>query len=417
MTRASITPFLSHSRRTLACAVLAASAACRTAAPVGPSVGDPDAERAIDRAWAHAAEKLRATATAHDPANGFPRSTLPDGKWEMRTVTQWTSGFFGGTLWYMYQHTKDPQWKQLAEKWTWGGNLASSAKRTNTHDIGFLVHDSFGRGWLLTGEQRYKDVILEGSRSLVTRYNPAVKAIKSWDTEGQTTRRGQWKYPVIVDNLMNLEMLFWAAKNGGDAAWGQLAETHALTSAKHHIRADGTTGHVALFDPVTGASQGLVTWQGHSDSSAWSRGQAWAIHGLATSYRHTRNPELLAAARRVSDWFIDHLPADAVPYWDFNAPNIPNAPRDASAGAIAAAGLFDLARSVDAETASRYRAAADRITLSLARNYLSTGTNNVAVLLHSTGQHPQGAEIDVGLVYADYYFLEAMLRRKGVFLE
>jgi unsaturated chondroitin disaccharide hydrolase len=403
--------------RRLVAVVLFFPLACRAPVATVPSLGDSEAELAIENAWRHAADRLRGPAVTLDPKNGFPRSTAGDGRWEIRPVSQWTSGFFPGSLWLMYQHTKDPEWKALAEKWTWQGNLATAARRTNTHDIGFLIHDSFGNGYLLTGEQRYRNVIIDGSKSLVTRYNPRVKAIKSWDLEGFPAPRGQWRYPVIVDNLMNLEMLFWASKNGGDAGWSRIAETHALTSVKAHIRPDGSTGHVAVFHPTTGALLGLHTWQGFADSSTWARGQAWAIHGLATSFQHTRNPTLLNAAQRVADWFIEHLPADGVPYWDFNHPQIPNTERDASAAAIAASGLFDLARSVDAGNAARYLAAADRIVLSLARNYLTGGTSNAAILAHATGQRPQGAEIDVGLVYADYYFLEALLRRRGAFIE
>jgi unsaturated chondroitin disaccharide hydrolase len=214
---------------------------------------------------------------------------------------------------------------------------------------------------------------------------------------------------------MNLEMLFWAGTHGGDSAWATMAERHALTSARAHVRADGSTAHVALFDPATGALERTVTWQGYSDSSAWARGQAWAIHGLSASYARTRRPELLAAAQRSADWFVTHLPADAVPYWDFRHPAIPNTERDASAAAIAASGLYDLARWSDASTAGRYRAAADQMISALATNYMAPPTPNGAVLLHSTGNRPQGGEIDVGIVYADYFFVEALLRRDGMF--
>ncbi len=280
-----------------------------------------------------------------DPKDGYPRFTKPDGTWETRAANQWTSGFFAGSLWYMYQLTRDDEWKRLAEKWT--DSLERVKTMRSTHDLGFMLFDSFGHGYLLTGNPHYRDVVLEGSRSLVTRYNPTVGAIKSWDTERQRDHRAQWKYPVIVDNLMNLEMLFWAARNGGDTSWHALAERHALTSARAHVRPDGSTAHVALFDPATGALEATVTWQGYSDSSTWARGQAWAIHGLTTSYGRTGNRTLLDAARRAADYVIGNLPPDAVPYWDFEHPLIPRTERDASAAAIAAAGLYDLARHVD----------------------------------------------------------------------
>ncbi|HKG91731.1 MAG TPA: hypothetical protein VKA84_07575, partial [Gemmatimonadaceae bacterium] len=242
-------------------------------------------------------------------------------------------------------------------------------------------------------------------------------AIKSWDNNGWQGTRASWRYPVIVDNLMNLEMLFWAAEHGGDPEWARIAERHAVTSARVHVRPDGSTAHVALFDPQTGALERTATWQGYSDSSAWARGQAWAVHGLTASYGRTHRPELLAAARRAADFFIAQLPPDAVPYWDFRHPGIPNTERDASAAAIAASGLYDLARRTGGSDSERYRQAADRIFESLARGYLTVGTPSAALLQHSVGQRPQGAEIDVGIVYADYFFVEALARRRGRFLE
>ena len=383
--------------------------------PGTTSAGQSAAESLMTRALDHAAQRLRASAVSLDPADGYPRFTRPDGTWETRAANQWTSGFFAGALWYMFQETGNIEWRRLAEKWT--DSLERVKTIRTTHDLGFMLFDSFGHGYLLTGSPHYRDVVLEGSRSLVTRYNPTVGAIKSWDTERQRDHRGQWKYPVIVDNLMNLEMLFWAARHGGDTSWHALAERHARTSARAHVRPDGSTAHVALFDPATGALEATVTWQGYSDSSTWARGQAWAIHGLTTSYGYTRNPELLTAARRVADYFIGNLPDDGVPYWDFRHPLIPRAERDASAAAIAASGLFDLARRVQGADAERYRAAAERILEALASDYLTVGTPSAAILLHSVGGRPQDVEVDVGIIYADYYFVEALLRRKGLFLE
>jgi hypothetical protein len=311
----------------------------------------------------------------------------------------------------MYELTRDPYWRAQADRWTVG--LEPMKNVRSTHDLGFVIFDSFGHGYRLTQNARYRDVILDGSRTLVLRYNPRVGAIKSWDTETRPDHRRLWKYPVIIDNMMNLEMLFWAAANGGDPAWRVVAERHALTSARAHVRPDGSTAHVALFDPTTGAFEGRVTWQGHADTSTWARGQAWAVHGFTAAYAHTRRPELLDAARRTADWFLAHLPADAVPYWDFRHPAIPNTERDASAGAIAASGLFQLATLTRGADAARYRAGAERILESLAASYLSAGTNSRAILLHSVGHRPQNDEVDVGISYADYYFVEALLRYRG----
>jgi unsaturated chondroitin disaccharide hydrolase len=375
---------------------------------VGSSVSTADS--ILDRALSRAVAKVKRSATNLDPANGYPRVVRADGSWEQQSATQWTSGFFAGTLWYMYQLTRQPEWRDLAEKWTTG--LESNKSITSTHDLGFMIFNSFGHGYLLTGNPHYKEVVLEASRSLVTRYNPRVGAIKSWNTERSADRRANWKYPVIIDNLMNLELLFWSAANGGDPEWKNIAEQHALTAARTQVRADGSTAHVALFDPNTGALENTVTWQGYSDSSAWARGQAWAIHGFTNAYARTGRPELLAAAKKTADYFISHLPPDGIPYWDFRDPDIPNTERDASAAAIAASGLLDLARHTDSRSSARYRTVAQKILRSLARDY-TAGPDSAAILEHSVGGRPQNSEVDVGLVYADYYYVEALLRLKG----
>jgi hypothetical protein len=387
--------------------------------PLALRVKDPEAlnfpiDAVAQHALERAAEQLRRTATALDPVNGYPRSTRADGNYDQRSATEWTSGLFAGTLWSMYEATHAAEWRQLAERWTNG--LEANKNLTTSHDLGFMMFDSFGRGFLLTGNSHYRDVVMQSSRSLATRYNPRVGAIKSWDTERVTDGRQGWKYPVIVDNLMNLDMLFWAASHGGDTAWSRIAERHAITSARAHVRRDGSTAHVALFDPATGALERTVTWQGYADSSAWARGQAWAIHGFTASYGRTRNQELLVAAQRTADWFIAHLPSDAVPYWDFRDPAIPHTERDASAAAIAASGLYDLARYCDGGASDRYREAADEMLASLASAYVASPTPQGAILAHSTGARPSHAEVDVGLVYADHFFVEALLRRKGLSL-
>jgi hypothetical protein len=254
---------------------------------------------------------------------------------------------------------------------------------------------------------------MEASANLAKRYDPRVGMIKSWDTYGNADARSSWKYPVIIDNLMNLEMLFWAAANGGPAQWADIAHAHALKSAAVHLRADGSTAHVALFDPVTGKLIRTATWQGYSDSSTWARGQAWAIYGFTSAYGKTGDRRLLAAARKAAEVFLAHMDTGKVPYWDFRDPAIPNAPRDASAAAIASSALFDLARKVPGDP--RYRPAAEWLLYSLATDYLAP-ENSSSILMHSVGSKPQNSEVDVGLVYADYYFLEAIARSRGIWL-
>jgi unsaturated chondroitin disaccharide hydrolase len=335
--------------------------------------------------------------------------------WEQRPANTWTSGFFAGTLWYVFELTRDDKWKRLAERWTTG--LESDKSLRTTHDLGFMMFDSFGHAYLLTGESRDSEIVIDAARSLATRYNARVGAIKSWDTDSLTDARRAWQYPVIIDNIMNLPLLFWAASHGGDPAWRQMATSHAMRTARVHLRSDGSTAHVALFDPSTGNLERTVTWQGYSDSSAWARGQAWAIHGFAAAYAFTRRPELLRAAQRSADFFLKNLPSDGVPPWDFRAPHPGRVPRDASAAAIAASGLLDLARWSPKPLRSRYVNAADHIIASLEKNYLSTAVSGDAILSHSIGGLPQKSEVDVGLIYADYYFMEALVRRRGVFLE
>ncbi|AHG88736.1 glycosyl hydrolase family 88 [Gemmatirosa kalamazoonensis] len=361
------------------------------------------------RAIRYAETKLAAAADSLDMSKGFPRHTVGrDGAWVQMPVTQWTSGFFPGALWYAYELSGDPAFRARAERWTAG--VESAKTRTNTHDIGFLLFPSFGNGYRLTGNPHYRDVILEGTRNVTTRFNPTVGAIKSWDVDNPSDPRSAWpgRYPVIIDNLMNLEMLFWAGKQpGGDPRWADIATRHAETSMRAHVRDDASTAHVTLFDPRTGKFLGRVTWQGDADTSAWARGQAWAIYGFTASYRATRKPEFLATARRVADWYLARLPDDYVPYWDFRAPGLPNEERDASAAAVACSALFELA---DLAHEPRYRAAAEKTLGSLATRYLTAGTGNAAILAHSVGSKPGKSEVDVGMIYADYYFLEALVR-------
>jgi len=359
--------------------------------------------------------RLRQSATHLDPSNGYPRSTKADGKWEQRPANEWTSGFFAGTLWYVYQLTREAQWKNLAERWTSG--LEGLKTVRTTHDLGFLIFNSFGHGYLLTGDARDSAVVIEAARSLATRYNPRVGAIKSWDTDSVNDGRRGWEYPVIIDNIMNLPLLFWSASHGGDSTWRAMATSHGIRSARVHVRPDGSTAHVALFSPSDGHLERTTTWQGYSDSSAWARGQAWAIHGFSSAYAATQRPEFLDAAERSADFFIANLPADGVPYWDFRIPDRSHAKRDASAAAIAASGLLDLARWAPEPSRSGYTRAADHIIAGLERDYLADATGGESILQHSVGSFPQSSEVDVGLVYADYYFIEALLRRRGLFLE
>lgn len=397
-----------------AIALVAALAVTGTASAQRASArrGDASHRALADSTLRYAQAQLRRTADSLDPARGYPTSTTPDGAWRQSRATDWRSGFFPGELWYMYQLTHEPYWRTQAERWTAGIEVADTM--TTTHDLGFMIFDSFGHEYALTRDPHAKQVIMTAAAHLAGRFNPKVGATQSWDVHATRGPRASWKFPVIVDNLMNLPLLFWASSHGGDPAWRRMAERHALTSLHAHLRPDGSTAHVALFDPETGALERTVTAQGYSDSSVWSRGQAWAIYGFGSAYRQTHDRRLLDGAERAADWFISHLPPDGVPYWDFSDPAIPDAPRDASAAAIAASGLLQLARVTSGPASRRYRLAAEHILTSLCTSYLSRGTPNAAIVLHSTGAKPANSEVDVGMIYADYYLIEALLRLRGV---
>ncbi|HEY2191519.1 MAG TPA: hypothetical protein VGH76_04330 [Actinomycetospora sp.] len=348
--------------------------------------------------------RLAAAADQLDPAAGYPRS-VDRGKttWTVNPVSDWTSGFFPGELWLSRELTGDQAWTARAQRWT--TPIASQVHRTDTHDLGFVVDDSFGAQLQATGTGA--DDVVTAARSLATRYSPKVHAIKSWDTEGDDDKRGAWRFPVIIDNTMNLALLDRAASlPGGDPAWQDIATQHALTASRTNMRPDGSTAHVAVFDPDTGAFLERETWQGASPDSTWSRGQGWAIHGFAAQARAAANPELRAAAVKAADWWLAHTsPGNRVPAWDFSKPT---EERDTSAAAVAAAGLLDLADQVGGADGARYRQAAGETLDELATKDVAPA--GPALLAHATGGKPQDDEVDVGIVYADYYFLEAVRR-------
>lgn len=344
---------------------------------------------------------------AEVPKSLFPRSMgKSDKKWHVVKANDWTSGFFPGLLWYMYQYTGDISWKNEAIART---QVLDAQKYNNhTHDIGFMIFNSFGNGYRLTKNQQYKKTMLIAAQTLASRYNPKVGCIRSWDA-------GRWKYPVIIDNMMNTELLFWAAKNGGSSNLYKIALNHSLKTAKNHVRADGSTYHVVDYNPANGQVISKGTRQGYADESVWARGQAWGIYGFTMAYRYTKDERLLETAKKVSNYYIDNLPEDYVPYWDFKAPKIPNEEKDVSAAAIAASGLFELSGYVKGNESERYRSTAVNTIKSLASpKYLAKGTKSHGILLHSVGDHPGGLEIDNSIIYADYYFVESLVKYKKI---
>jgi unsaturated chondroitin disaccharide hydrolase len=330
----------------------------------------------------------------------YPRSTNPDGSLKRVESRDWTSGFFVGNLWQMYDHTRDASWLKAAQKWNVG--LEKEKDNTHTHDLGFMLYCSFGNGYRLTRNERYREILLEGARSLCTRFNSKTGCIRSWD-------HGKWQFPVIIDNMMNLELLFWATKTSGDSSFFNIAVIHANTTMKNHFRKDYSSYHVVDYDTATGTPIAKVTHQGNSNESAWARGQAWGLYGYTMTYRETKDKQYLEVAEKIADFYLSHpnLPDDKIPYWDFDAPA---QERDASAGAIAASALLEL--SLYSTKGKQYFTAASEMlkSLSSGKYRARPGTNNDFFLMHCVGHKPGNSEIDVPLIYGDYYYLEALIR-------
>ena len=331
--------------------------------------------------------------------------TLDKGVLKLVPARDWTSGFFPGSLWFLYEYTGEQEWKTAAEQYT--ANIENEKTNGGTHDMGFKIYCSFGNGYRLAPTPHYKEVIIQSAKTLATRFNATAGVIKSWDN------RTKWKYPVIIDNMMNLELLFAASKLTGDLSFYKIAVQHANTTMKNHYRADNSSWHVVDYDTATGKVIQKTTHQGYADESAWSRGQAWGLYGYTMCYRFTKDKKYLQHAEKIAAYLLHHanMPKDLVPYWDYNAPAIPNEERDASAAAIMASGLYEL--SIYSKNALLYKASADKIIASLTTSYRSpVGDNKGFLLLHSVGSKPGKSDVDEPLDYADYYYLEALLRSK-----
>jgi rhamnogalacturonyl hydrolase YesR len=337
-----------------------------------------------------------------------PRSIDPDGTLHLVPSSDWTSGFFPGELWYLYEYTDDDTWMEHAKRIT--EQLEQEKMNDGTHDMGFKIYNSFGHGYRLTDNESYKKIIIESAQTLTTRYNPTVGSIRSWDFNKEV-----WDFPVIIDNMMNLELLFAATELSGDSTYYNIAVDHANTTMKNHFRDDGSSYHVIDYNPETGEIRKRNTHQGYSDESGWTRGQAWGLYGFTMSYRETKMEEYMEQAETIADYILEHpnLPDDLVPYWDFNAPGIPDEPRDASAAAITASALYEL--STYSDRGDYYRQKADAMLQSLVKNYTAeVGTNKGFLLKHSTGNKAGDSEVDVPLVYADYYYIEALMRKESL---
>ena len=337
----------------------------------------------------------------------LPR-TYEDNEIKTSSYRAWISGFFPGVLWYLYENNPMDEIRKYAEMYT--ERVEEAKKITNNHDLGFMLYCSFGNGYRLTGNSHYLDVMKTGAQSLVTRYDKTVLAIKSWESSSE------WQFPVIIDNMMNLEFLLFMAKESQNESYRNISDNHARTTLKNHFRSDYSSYHVVSYDTITGIPHAKNTHQGYADSSAWARGQAWGLYGYTMMYRETNRSEYLEQARGVASFIMNHpnMPVDKVPYWDFNAPDIPNTVRDASAAAIIASALIELSQLDNSIEAPKYlEYAKEQIRSLTSSTYLAKpGTNGGFILRHSTGNYNKNSEVDVPLTYADYYYVEALLRLK-----
>ncbi len=393
----------------VALAVFAVSCSCGTK-PI-------DATTELEYCYAQTQRALEALKKADGSIDYtmMPRNILEgETEWNLRKATksEWCAGFWPGILWYAYEASGDEKIKAEAEKFTESLEFLSVTP-AHDHDLGFLIFNSYGLGYKAKQDPKYKEVILMTSDTLATLFNPTVGTILSWPR--MVSRQG-WPHNTIMDNMINLEMMFWAAKNGGDEHkyLYDMAVRHADVTMENHFRPDHTSYHVAVYDTINGKLIEGLTHQGYADNTMWARGQGWAIYGYTMVYRETKDPKYLDFAQKVTDVFLKDLPEDYVPYWDFNAPNIPNEPRDASAAALVASALLELADYLPNEKGEMYRDTAIKMLTSLSSKAYKSGEGRVSFIDHSTGHWPAKSEIDASIIYADYYYIEALLRLQRV---
>lgn len=353
---------------------------------------------ALNNAVAHYSNAIE----QYNDYTAYPDMTNSDGSLKTAKASSWVSGFFPGCLWYLFDYSNDFNFKTAAQNWTNG--LKSQQYNNHTHDLGFMMYCSFGNGFKMTNDAEYKQVLLTTAQTLSSRHNENVKCIRSWDW-------GSWSYPVIIDNMMNLELLTWAAHESNQPELEQIAKEHALTTIQNHFRDDYSSYHVVDYNPETGEVIKKETFQGFADHSSWARGQAWGLYGYTMMYRETEDVRFLNQAINIAEYIIGELPGDYIPYWDFHAPDIPDAPRDASAAAITASALIELSQFTD--TKSRYFLyVAEKIIENLASPKYTAppDTNANFILKHSTSFKPAERGVDVPIIYADYYYIEALMR-------
>ena len=337
----------------------------------------------------------------------IPRALNEDGTLLTSNAKSWTSGFFPGILWQLYGHSNNLLLKAAAENWS--AYIEPQKWDTHTHDLGFKINSSFGKAYKLEQNKKYRAVVVQASKTLIKRFDPQIGSIRSWDWNAD-----KWQFPVIIDNMMNLEMLFDATDFTGDSIYYHVAYEHAKTTLKNHIRPDFSCYHVIDYDTITNQVRLRTNHQGLSDGSVWARGQAWSLYGFTTAFERTGDSLFLKQAIGVANFFFNHpnLPEDRIPYWDFEAPNIPNEPRDVSAAAIVASGLLSLQK-YDPTNKNKYIDWASQILESLSKEEYQSQVPPF-LLSQSTGSVPGNFEINVPIIYADYYYVEALLKKLNI---
>lgn len=370
-------------------------------------------EQVIKEAFDVSLQQYRLMSEAFSNQDSILPRSFVNGKMITSDSHWWCSGFFPGSLWYLYEYSHDKKMLAYARQYT--SRVEREKYTTNSHDIGFILYCSFGNGLRLTGDTTYKEVLHTGAKSLATRFNPSVGSIRSWDFNQDI-----WQYPVIIDNMMNLELLLWTAKEFHEPLFRNISVAHANQTMKNHYRNDYSCYHVVSYDLATGLPEKRQTHQGYSDESAWSRGQAWGLYGYTFMYRETNDKKYLEQAQHIAAYLLNHphMPKDYIPYWDLDAPDIPQALRDASAASIMASALIELSNYVDKKSSKKYLDVAEKQirTLASPEYTAKVGENGNFILMHSVGSLPGKSEVDTPLTYADYYYLEALLRYQKMVL-
>lgn len=373
---------------------------------------------ATERAVAAALRTIDANVVAF--GDRYPADTTVHGRYPLRPSTDgrpdganvgWTTSFWPGMLWLAFDLTDDPAYRRAA-----AAHVRSFAERIerridlDTHDLGFLYTLACVVAWERTGDRTARDTALAAADHLLKRVLEPAGIIQAWGDLDDPRQRGR----TIIDSLMNTPLLFWASDTSGDPRYADAARRHAAQLRDNILRPDGTTFHTFYWDTVTGAPLRGETEQGNADDSCWARGQAWGIYGFALNYRYTGEPSFLGAARRCAEYFLAHLPADHVAYWDLVFGDGSGEERDSSAAAIAASGLVELADAVAADPDGRqevYRSAAARILASLIENYATSDRpRSNALILHGVYDKPKGVGVDEGTLWGDYFYLEALAR-------